>query len=59
MTCRNDPRALDGAQIEQFIQQGFVRIDSAFPRELADRGRAIMWRDLPCSEHDPLTWPNR
>ncbi|SDE18163.1 hypothetical protein SAMN05216337_102162 [Bradyrhizobium brasilense] len=56
MIHRNDARALDGARIEQFIQQGFVRIDSAFPRELADRGRAVMWRDLPCSEHDPATW---
>ncbi|MGY3587984.1 hypothetical protein ACVIGB_002964 [Bradyrhizobium sp. USDA 4341] len=56
MTDRDDTRALSDAQIEQFIEQGFVRIDDAFPRELADAGRAIMWRDLPCSEHDPSTW---
>jgi hypothetical protein len=56
MTYRNDAHALSSAQIAQFIEQGFVRIDSAFPREFADAARAIMWRDLPCSEHDPSTW---
>src|SRR5882757_9437762 len=56
MTDRDDARALSRAQIMQFIEQGFVRIDNAFPRELADAGRAIMWRDLPCSEHDPSSW---
>jgi hypothetical protein len=49
-------RALSAAQIEQFIRDGFVRIDRAFPRELAAQGRAIMWRDLPCDENDPATW---
>ncbi|WP_076857926.1 phytanoyl-CoA dioxygenase family protein [Bradyrhizobium mercantei] len=48
--------ALGDAQIEQFIQDGFVRIDHAFPRALADQGRAILWRDLPCDPADPATW---
>jgi hypothetical protein len=56
MTDGEHARPLSGAQIEQFIQHGFARIDNAFPRELAEQGRAIMWRDLPCSEHDPSTW---
>jgi hypothetical protein len=50
------PRALSAAQIEQFIQDGFVRIDEAFPRQLAEQGRAILWRDLPCDPDDPATW---
>ncbi len=50
------PPALTGAQIEQFIQDGFIRINGAFPRELADQGRAIMWRDLSCHPDDPATW---
>jgi hypothetical protein len=49
-------RALSDAQIRQFIQEGFVRLDRAFPRELADQGREIMWRDLPCDRDDPATW---
>jgi hypothetical protein len=56
MTANERPRALGDAQISQFIRDGFVRIDNAFPRELADQARAILWRDLPCSAHDPSTW---
>lgn len=49
-------RALGDAQIQQFIHDGFVRIDRAFPRALAEQGRAILWRDLPCDPADPATW---
>ena len=50
------PRALGDAQVDAFIRNGFIRIDAAFPRELAEEGRAIMWRDLPCDAEDPTTW---
>lgn len=53
---RKPMRALSDAQIQQFIQDGFVRVDRAFPREFADEGREIMWRDLPCDPNDPATW---
>jgi Phytanoyl-CoA dioxygenase (PhyH) len=49
-------RALSDAQLQQFIQDGFVRLDSAFPRELAEQARAILWRDLPCDPNDPASW---
>jgi hypothetical protein len=49
-------RVLNDAQIEQFINDGFVGIDEAFPRALADQCRAILWRDLPCDPDDPATW---
>jgi hypothetical protein len=49
-------RPLGDAQIQQFIQDGFVRIDAAFPRDLADEGRAILWRDTGCDPDDPATW---
>jgi hypothetical protein len=48
--------ALSEAQIQQFVRDGFVRIDHAFPRELADQGRAILWCDLPCDPEKPTTW---
>ncbi|KFC66991.1 hypothetical protein FF80_02378 [Devosia sp. LC5] len=48
--------ALSQAQISAFINDGFVRIDNAFPHELADQGRAILWRDTGCDPHDPGTW---
>ena len=53
---REPVRALSDAQIQQFIQDGFVRIDQAFPRELADQAREIMWPDTGCDPHDPTTW---
>lgn len=37
-------RGLGPAQIEQFITDGFVRIDEAFPRALGDAARAILWK---------------
>jgi hypothetical protein len=49
-------RGLAPAQIEQFITDGFVRIDQAFPRELADAARAILWKATGCSPDDPATW---
>jgi hypothetical protein len=49
-------RALSNAQLQQFVQDGFVRLDGAFPRELAEEGRAIMWRDLGCDPDDRKTW---
>ena len=48
--------ALSLAQIDQFITDGFVRIDEAFPRELADAGRAILWADTGCDPDDRTTW---
>src|SRR5258708_18212051 len=47
---------LSSGEIQQFIQDGFFRIDRAFPRQLADEGRAILWRDLPCEADDPASW---
>ena len=49
-------RALSDAQIDQFIQDGFVRLDHAFPRHLAEQGRAILWRDSGCDPDDRKSW---
>jgi hypothetical protein len=49
-------RALSDDQIEQFISGGFVKLDAAFPRALAEAGRDILWRDTGCDPHDPATW---
>lgn len=48
--------ALSRAQIDQFITNGFIRIDHAFPRALADEARAILWADTGCDPEDPRTW---
>ena len=49
-------RALSDAQLDQFVQDGFVRLDNAFPRRLAEEGRAILWRDTGCDSRDRKTW---
>lgn len=48
--------ALDAAQITHFIEAGFVKIEAAFPRELAEQCRAILWRQTGCDPADPSTW---
>jgi hypothetical protein len=48
--------SLNKDQIQQFIEEGFVRVDQAFPRELADQGRAILWSQTGCDPADPTTW---
>lgn len=53
---RHTPRALSDAQIHQFISDGYVRLDGAFPRHLAQEARAILWRDLDGKPDDPATW---
>jgi hypothetical protein len=47
---------LTDKQIESFIHDGYVRLDAAFPPEVAAQARAILWNDLDCDEHDPATW---
>jgi hypothetical protein len=47
---------LTSEQINQFVADGFVRIEQAFPRELADRCRAILWADTGCDPVDRSTW---
>lgn len=43
-------------QIEQFIKDGFLRIDNAFSAELAREARNILWKDTGCDPNDPTTW---
>ncbi len=49
-------KSLDKVHIQQFIENGFVRLDHAFPRQLADEGRELLWRDTGCNPDDPKTW---
>ena len=44
------------AQVDQFIRDGFLPIDRAFPRAVAEEARNIMWGDIPFDRHDPTTW---
>ena len=47
---------LNSIQIDQFIENGFVRIDNAFPAVLAHEIRKILWQDMDADPNDPSTW---
>ncbi|MFB8001724.1 phytanoyl-CoA dioxygenase family protein [Nocardia sp. NPDC056000] len=47
---------LTDTQVDAFITDGFVKVDQAFPREVADAGRAFLWRETGCDPDDPATW---
>lgn len=49
-------RVLSDAQIDAFVQDGFVKIKNAFPRPVAEQARAILWRDTGCNPDNPETW---
>ena len=48
--------ALTAAQIDTFITDGFVRLDGAFSRDLAEQGRAILWAATGCDPDNPASW---
>jgi hypothetical protein len=40
-----------------FARDGFTLLETAFPRHLADQGRAVLFRDLGIDPADPRSWP--
>lgn len=56
MTSNSDAPGLTPAQIDAFINDGFVRIDNAFPRARAEEAAAILWRDAGVDPGDPGNW---
>ena len=49
-------RGLSDAEVEQFVRDGFVKIEDAFARDVAGQCRTILWRDTGCDPADPATW---
>ncbi|HVY69017.1 MAG TPA: phytanoyl-CoA dioxygenase family protein [Verrucomicrobiae bacterium] len=41
---------------EHFMEQGFVRLDGAFSRNVAERARKILWKATGCDPTDRSTW---
>jgi len=50
--------ALGNVQVDQFIRDGFLRIDRAFSRKLAEECCSLLWHQIPCDRNDPVTWLN-
>lgn len=49
-------RALSAEDIATFVRDGFVRIDEAFSRHLAEEARSILWKASGCDPKDRSTW---
>jgi hypothetical protein len=47
---------LTADQLDRFATEGFIKIERAFPRALADQARAILWNDTGCDPSDKSTW---
>lgn len=47
---------LSPAEINRFINDGFVKIENAFPEGIADECRAILWKAIGLDPNDPSGW---
>jgi hypothetical protein len=48
--------ALSSAQLDQFVEEGYVRLNDAFSKELATECRDLLWKETGCNPADPTTW---
>ena len=48
--------ALTRQQVADFIRDGFVRLEAAFPRAVAEECRRLLWPRLGCAPDDPASW---
>ena len=47
---------LTDGEVERFVREGVFLLKRAFPRELADECRQLLWAATGCDERDPTTW---
>ena len=47
---------LSTQEINDFIHSGFIKIENAFPFELAEACCAILWKASGCDPNDRATW---
>src|SRR5262249_54259983 len=53
---KSEGRILTDQQREQFVRDGFVKLEKAFPEEIASEAREILWRATGCDPEDRTTW---
>lgn len=47
---------LSQAQVNCFLDDGFLKIEGAFPTQVADECRAVLWKATQCDPDNPATW---
>ncbi len=50
------PGELSDGDIDRFIDNGFLLVQEAFPRSVADAGREVLRELIGLSRHDPASW---
>ena len=48
--------ALTGAQLDRFVQDGFLKLENAFSSQIAEEARAILWLDSGFDPDQPAAW---
>lgn len=48
--------ALTQHQVSQFINDGFIRLDNAFSKDVAAECRALLWKATGCDPNDSASW---
>jgi len=47
---------IDVSATQDFVRDGFVVVNQAFPREVAAECRELLWQQMEASREDPATW---
>nr|WP_295863970.1 phytanoyl-CoA dioxygenase family protein [uncultured Chitinophaga sp.] len=47
---------LNPTQIKQFMEEGYIRLDHAFPETLAAEVRSILWKEMAIDPDDSSAW---
>ncbi|TLS41095.1 phytanoyl-CoA dioxygenase [Streptomyces montanus] len=47
---------MDDETVERFLEDGFVKIEGAFPPRVATHCARLLWRETGCDPDDPSTW---
>ncbi|WP_247237296.1 phytanoyl-CoA dioxygenase family protein [Telluribacter sp. SYSU D00476] len=47
---------LSTEQIDSFINDGFIKVEHAFPEAVAEECRSVLWKATGCNPLDPESW---
>ena len=47
---------MDDELVERFLEDGFVKIEGAFPPRVAEHCARLLWRETGYDPEDPATW---
>ncbi len=56
MKLNYNEKRLNDSEINQFIADGYIRLNDAFSREIAEEAVEMLWRGTNCDPNDPGTW---